>query len=135
MRGGATLEEPEIEDDGSLGPVYDWGEEIPESRHAEMLLQDRNRLIVAGASGIFVAFLMILGSWIWVRTLRAPVQDDPATAASIARPSDFSQSDEAEKAAIEAKLRALSPHEALSVAPVGGAPKRVTSERIVTEPN
>lgn len=139
MQHGATLDDTTIEDDGSLGPVYDWGDAVPESRHEEMLRQDRNRLIMAGAGGLTVALLMIAASWIWVTTLRKPVGGGEATATPASTPAaigDRDASAAAEKAAIEAKLRALAPHESLAVTPVPGGdqPKRVRSERIATQP-
>ena len=100
----------------------DWQHEDDQTRHAEMLRQDRNRLIYAGLAGTFVALIMIGGSYAWVRTLKARVA---TTSPAI----------EETEQGVDAKLRALAPHEALVVSqtPSPDSVKKVRAERIGTK--
>ena len=96
----------------------EWQDHLPHSRHAEMLRQDRNRLLFAGVGGTIVALALIGGAYAWTSTMRAHVAFDgpPAETSS------------------EQKLKALAPHEALVISqtPSPDAIKKVRSERIGT---
>ncbi|MBY0613244.1 MAG: hypothetical protein K2P80_13775 [Beijerinckiaceae bacterium] len=105
---------------------YDWDDLDDGSRHEEMLRHDRKRVIYSALAGTVVAFLLIGGAYAWVSTIRKidTIRAEPATSLSTAGD-------------IEAKLRALAPHEALSISQDSAAtqPKKVRAERIETKPD
>ena len=134
-----------LDDYDDLSIEETWDEHIPDSRHEEMLRQDRNRLIVAGVSGVAVALMLIGGAYTWVSTMRAPASGGVS---AISAPVEISDSPEplrqsaaigsatnsAAKIDIEAKLRSLAPHEALAVSPdAQSGAKKVRAERIETK--
>ena len=107
------------------GDDRSWDDVNEDFLHAEMLRHDRNRLIYSGLVGLVIALLLIGGAFAWVSAIRH------IDSIKVESPPDMAQS-----ADIETKLRALAPHEALSVSPAAASAqsKKVRAERIETKP-